>query len=93
MFTRRGQSKKLSYSSFMRERLDDRKLRVDNHDAQSQWNYLVIPITPSTHFANTDLPKITANLSYEPVHLAPPAEVSETKKFFVLPPLHRQDLA
>jgi hypothetical protein len=59
----------------MRERSDDRHLRQHDHDAQSQRNYLPIPITASTDFANTDLPKILANHCNEPVHSASPIKV------------------
>ena len=80
MFTHRGRPKAHPDSAIMRERSDDRHMRQHDHDAQSQRNYLLIPITPPTDFANTDLPKIMANLCDEPVRSASPIEVLRNVK-------------
>ncbi len=74
MFIHRGRPKS-PCSAIMRERSDDRHMKQHDHDAQAQRNYLLISITPSTDFANTDLPKIMANIWYETVRSASPTKV------------------
>jgi hypothetical protein len=55
-------------------------MRQHDYDPQSQRNFLLIPITLPTDFANTDLPKIMANLCDEPVRSASPIEILRNEK-------------